>query len=107
MLKAIDDHETTSLEVREQRQSRYEFIQHWLDALKNWERELASEGLQYDRVEVSSGGYLTFTLSSPPPDNLDWADDAPMAVERVDGEYRTTVSVGDLDRYTRAADQNI
>ncbi len=95
MLKALDDHETTTLEVREQRQSRREFIQHWLDALKNWERELATEGLQYSRVE-ESGGYFTFTLSNSPPDNLDWADDTPMAIARVDGEYLTTVPVGDL-----------
>ena len=98
LLAALDAHEKENTTAQEQRRSRRDFIQHWLDALRKQERELADSGLEYDGIDEADD-YLSFTLTEPPPDSLTWAEDAPLAVaasgQSANGQRRT-VPVGNL-----------
>ena len=82
MLAKLSTYETVGSVMRERRSSRRDFIEHWDQALSLQRKRIEGGelGLEYsDLVEVN--GYLQFTLSEPPPDNLDWEDDKPLAVK--------------------------
>ena len=98
LLQTLDAQAKTDSAVHEQRRSRRDFVQHWLDALRDQERRLADSGLAYDGVDERDG-FLVFNLAEPPPDNLDWSEDAALAVsastQPSSGQPRT-VPVGNL-----------
>ena len=98
LLAALDTQAEANSADQDQRRSRRDFIQHWLDALRNQERTLADSGLEYDRVDEGDE-FLIFNLTEPPPDNLDWWEDSPLAVassgQSSNGQLRT-VPVGNL-----------
>ena len=98
LLAVLDAQAEANSADQEQRRSRGDFIQHWLDALRYQERRLADSGLEYDQVDAGDGS-LIFSLTEPPPDNLDWWEDSPLAVaassQPSNGQPRT-VPVGNL-----------
>ena len=92
--------EKESQESRERRSSRKEFIEHWYQVIRGKEQELAEAGLNYLEVEKNeASGWLKFTLSEPPPDNMDWDEGAPLAVgipSQSPNRGPRSVSVGSL-----------
>lgn len=66
---------------QQKRASRYEFIEKWNAALRNGRRKIEQEAtsLTYNRIVIEPD-YLQFSLANPPPDDLDWVDDVPLAV---------------------------
>ena len=98
LLEALDAEAKSNSAVQEQRRSRRDFVQHWLDALRNQERKLADSGLEYEWVG-ERGGFLVFNLTEPPPDNLDWSEDSPLAIavsSQPSNRHPRTVPVGNL-----------
>ena len=84
---------------RESRQSRREFIEQWQSVLNRQERRINEDGLRYEQV-TDAGDFWEFTLSEPPPDNLNWMAEAPLAVEvpsNTTAGHPRTVPVGNLD----------
>lgn len=84
---------------RENRQSRREFIDNWQSVLNRQEQRISENGLRYEEV-ADAGDSWEFTLSEPPPDNLEWEDEAPLAVEipsATTAGHPRTVPVGNLD----------
>ncbi len=81
LLAKLSTYETIGSVRRERRDSRRDFIEHWDRALSLQRKRIESGelGLEYSNL-VEVNGYLNFTLSEPPPDNLDWEDDKPLAV---------------------------
>ena len=81
MLAKLSTYETVGAVRRERRSSRRDFIEHWNRALIQQRNriERGELALEYSSL-VEDEGYLQFTLSEPPPDNLDWEDDKPLAV---------------------------
>lgn len=81
LLSILNSYETVGAVKHERRSSRREFIERWRVALSNdlnrIEREASS--LPYSEV-VEEPDYLRFTLTTPPPDGLNWEDDTPLAV---------------------------
>ena len=98
LLAELDAHESSMSTAREQRNSRKDFIQRWLDILSRWRQEAVDSGLEYIRVDEEAD-YLTFTLNEQFPDNLQWTEDTPLAVaatgQQSDGQLRP-VQVGNL-----------
>ncbi len=98
LITVLDAHEKGNAAAQEQRRSRRDFVQHWLDALRKQEQQLADSGLEYRQVEEKDES-LIFTLDEPPPDNLNWAEDVPLAVttsgQSANGQWRN-LSVGSL-----------
>ena len=80
LLAELDTYESVGAVSQERRGSRREFIEHWNTALKKRRKQFEREGLAYSRVRQDLD-YLWFTLTKPPPDNLDWQDDAPLAAK--------------------------
>lgn len=84
---------------RENRQSRRAFIERWQSVLDRQEQRISENGLRYEQV-TDAGDCWEFTLSEPPPDDLNWMGEAPLAVEvpsnTTTGRPRT-VPVGNLD----------
>ncbi len=79
---------------REQRHSRLEFIQQWLDVLNRQKRDLTNQGLEYEKVDETQEG-LKFTLTKPPPDDLGWTEDSPLVVQNSNKKHRYE-AIGDL-----------
>ena len=94
LLAALDAHQKENSDARKRSRSRREFIQQWLDVLKEQELHLKGQRLEYEKVDETRG-VLRFTLAKPPPDDLEWPEDSPLAVEMSDGRP-TDMSVGDL-----------
>ena len=82
-LADLDTYETVGAVQEDRRRSRRDFIEVWSAALsKNRSRiEGGASVLAYSEV-VEDSDYLRFTLANPPPDNLDWEDDTPLAVRQ-------------------------
>ena len=82
-LADLDTYETVGAVQENRRRSRRDFIETWSTALsKNRNRiEGEASALAYSEV-VEDPDYLRFTLTGPPPDNLDWDDDTPLAVRQ-------------------------
>lgn len=85
--------------TRENRQSRREFIEQWQSVLNRQERRISENVLRYEQV-ADAGDCWKFTLSEPPPNDLNWEEEAPLAIERhsntTTGRLHT-VPVGNLD----------
>ncbi len=79
LLAQLDAHESSLTSAREQRSSRKDFIQRWLDILSKQQQVAEDSGLEYANVE-EEGEYLIFTLTEQFPDNLQWAEDTPLVV---------------------------
>ena len=89
---ALEAHKTENAAAKEQRRSRREFIQQWLDVLNRKKRDLTKSGLEYEKVGKAQEG-LEFTLAVPPPDDLGWAEDSPLAVQKKKNRYE---AIGEL-----------
>ena len=100
LLRQFAAFEKESQESREQRSSRKDLIEHWYQVIRRREQELAEAGLDYREVERNeASGWLKFTLSEPPPDNMDWDEGAPLAVSipsQSPNRGPRSVSVGNL-----------
>ena len=95
LLAALAAHKKENAAAREQRRSRLEFIQQWLDVLKRQKQNLTNqEGLEYEKVDEAQEG-LKFTLARPPPDGLGWTEDSPLAVQS-SNKKRRYEAIGDL-----------
>ena len=76
---------------------RREFIDRWQAALSRQEQRLAETGLAYSKV-TDAGSYWEFELTEPPPDNLDWTEEAQLAVALPQaGGRQHSLPVGSLD----------
>ena len=99
LIEQLASFERENTAERENRRSRRDFIERWQSALERQKRSISANGLRYDRV-ADNGDYWQFTLSEPPPNELNWPEEAPLAVE-IPGATTTrsprTVSVGDLE----------
>ena len=94
LLAALAAHKKESAAAREQHHSRLEFIQQWLDVLNRQKRSLSNQGLEYEKVNETQEG-LKFTLAMPPPDDLGWTEDSPLAVQSSNKKSRYE-PIGDL-----------
>ena len=99
LLESLNNFEVENTAEREYRRSRRDFIERWRFVLDRQEQQVAEHELEYRRVE-DTGDYWQFTLSEPPPDNLNWPDEVPLEVV-ASGITTTTrerrVPVGTLD----------
>ena len=95
LLSEVDTYETVGKVSAERRQSRRGFIENWNIALgRNRNRiEREATSLRYSDASEEPDHWL-FTLVNLPPDNLDWEDDAPLAVRANPDAPR--VSIGNL-----------
>ena len=99
LLERLNDFEEGSTAERGFRRSRRDFIERWRSALDRQAQQVTENELEYRRVE-DSGDYWQFTLSEPPPDNLNWPHEVPLEV--VSAGVTTTararrIPVGTLD----------
>ena len=83
LLARLDTYETVGAVSERRRLSRREFIEHWDIALRKKRSHIEGQAptLRYSGVTEDSD-YLQFTLTDPPPDDLDWEDDTPLAVKQ-------------------------
>ena len=79
LLERLNGFEQENAVEREYRRSRRDFIERWRSALDRQEQQVAEHELEYRQVD-DTGDYWQFTLSEPPPDNLNWPDEAPLEV---------------------------
>ena len=79
LLAELDTFENKEAGSQERRRSRREFIERWDTELREKRNRIESEALDYSNVSEDPD-YLRFTLAKPPPDNLDWEYEAPLAV---------------------------
>ena len=95
MLAELSTHRTVGSVKRERRESRREFVERWNQALSGERNRIKQSAatLVYTRVEETPD-YLRFTLAKPPSDDLDWEEDAPLAVRESDRSR--LAPVGDL-----------
>ena len=98
LFETLDRFESENAVVRENRRSKRDFIDRWQAVLDQQERKITESGLKYESV-VETDDAFRFALSEPPPDNLDWVEDDPLAVE-IPGQTSTgrsrTHQVGSL-----------
>ena len=80
LMEQLDRFESENTATHENRRSRRDFIDRWQAVLDRQERRITESGLKYESV-VATDDSLRFTLSEPPPDDLDWVEDDPLAVE--------------------------
>ena len=80
LIEQLRNFERSNTAERENRRSRRDFIERWQSALSRQEQRVSESGLPYIRVEESeeSQDYWRFTLSEPPPDNLNWPEEVPL-----------------------------
>lgn len=97
LLEQLAEFERANTAEREGRRNRREFIDQWQAALFRQEQRLSETGLAYSKV-TDAGSYWEFELTDPPPDDLDWPEEAPLAVTlpQTGGRLRS-ISVGNLD----------
>ena len=79
LIEGLADFESAKTVQLDSRHSRRDFIDRWRSALSKEERLIAEGGLRYQQVK-DAGDCLQFILSESPPDNLNWPDEAHMAV---------------------------
>lgn len=97
LLERLAEFERTNTAERQGRRVRREFIDSWQAALSRQEQRLAETGLAYSKV-TDAGSYWEFELTEPPPDNLDWPEEAQLeAGLPPDGGRQRRVPVGSLD----------
>lgn len=97
LLEQLAEFERANTAEREGQRSRREFIDQWQAALARQEQLLSETGLAYSKV-TDAGNYWAFELTEPPPDDLDWPQEVPLAVTlpQAGGRPRS-VPVGSLD----------
>lgn len=113
LLAELNSHKTVGAVNQEKRMSRREFIDSWNIALTNGRRRLEREAptLEYRDVIVDHDR-VQFTLSSTPPDDLNWADGTPLAVRASSNQLlpvgnlveirgRTVETARDIRRFDR------
>ena len=98
LIEQLGNFEKSNTEEQESRRSRQNFIERWQSALSRQEQRISENGLPYQRVE-DAGNCWQFTLSEPPPDDLNWTEE--IALEAIASRTTTTrhprrVSVGNL-----------
>ena len=83
LLSELDTYETVGKVSDERRQSRRDFIENWNIALSRNRNRIEREAtaLRYSEVSEESD-HWRFSLVDLPPDDLDWEDDAPLAVRQ-------------------------
>ena len=97
LLEQLAEFERANTAEWESRRNRREFIDQWQGALARQEQRLSETGLDYSKV-TDAGSYWAFELTEPPPDDLDWPEEAPLAVTWSQGGGRPrSVPVGSLD----------
>ena len=97
LLEQLAEFERTNTAEREGRRSRREFIDQWQAALSRQEQSLSETGLDYSKV-TDAGSYWEFELTEPPRDDLDWPEEAPLAVTLPQAGGRSrSLPVGSLD----------
>ena len=98
LIEQLRNSEMSNTAERENRRSRRDFIERWQSALSRQEQRISENGLQYDAVEETED-YCQFTLSEPPPDNLNWPEEVALEATALNptttGRPRS-VSVGNL-----------
>ena len=98
LFEMLERFENENAAVRENRRSKRDFIDRWQAVLDQQERKITESGLKYESV-VETDDAFRFALSEPPPDDLDWVEDDPLAVE-IPGQTSTgrsrTYQVGSL-----------
>ena len=80
LIEQLANFEKANAAERENRRSRRDFIARWEAVLDRQERRIGENSLQYEKV-ADSGDSWQFTLTEPPPNDLNWAEEAPLAVE--------------------------
>ena len=95
LLSELDTYETVGAVSYERRQSRRGFIENWNIALSRNRSRIEREAvaLRYSDVSEESD-HWRFSLVDPPPDTLEWEDDAPLAVRENADAPR--LSIGNL-----------
>lgn len=95
LLSELDTYETVGKVSNERRQSRRDFIENWNIALSRNRNRIEREAtaLRYSDVSEESD-HWRFSLVDLPPDDLDWEDDAPLAVRENTNAPR--LSIGNL-----------
>ena len=80
LIEQLANFEKENTAQRENRRSRRDFIEQWQSVLDRQERRIGENGLQYEQAE-DAGDCWQFILTEPPPNSLNWTEDAPLAVE--------------------------
>ena len=93
LLAELDTFENIGAVSQERWRSRLEFIERWDTVLRESRNRIEKEALDYSNVSEEPD-YSRFTLTKPPPDNLDWVSDAPLAVR--ESRQSRIQSVGNL-----------
>ena len=95
LLSGLDTYESVGNVSDEQRRSRRDFIENWNIALSRNRNRIEREAtaLRYFDVTEESD-HWRISLVDPPPDNLDWEDDAPLAVR--ENAEAPRLSIGNL-----------
>ncbi len=94
LMAELNSHKTVGAINQEKRTSRREFIDSWNVALSKGRRRLEREAPTLDYCDVVvDHDRVQFTLSSTPPDDLNWADGTPLAVRASDNQQ---LPVGEL-----------
>ena len=97
LLEQLTEFERANTAEREGRRNRREFIDQWQAALSRQEQSFSETGLDYSKV-TDAGSYWEFELTEPPPDDLDWPEEAPLAVTLPQAGGRSrSLPVGSLD----------
>ena len=78
----LDTFEAADLVSEERRRNKRDFIEGWQRALRESRSRIETHAsmLRYSRVQEEPR-YLRFDLVQPPPDDLDWQDDMPLAAK--------------------------
>lgn len=80
LLAALDTYENIGVVSQERWRSRRDFIERWDAELRRSRNRIEREVIDYSNVSEDPD-YLRFTLVKAPRDNLDWENEAPLAVK--------------------------
>lgn len=94
LLSRVDTHGTVSVVANERQRSRRDFIERWNVELARSRNRIVGEAASLTYSSVSNElSHWRFVLDSAPPDDLNWEDDTPLAVQADTGQF---TPVGDL-----------
>ena len=88
LLTELDTYEKVGSVTHERRVSRRDFVERWNVALSRSRNQIERQAsaISYSDV-VEETNYLRFTLNTLPPDNLEWKDDTPLAIRRLNESH--------------------
>ena len=99
LIEQLANFEKENTAERQNRRFRLDFIARWESVLDRQERRISENGLRYEKV-ADAGYCWQFTLTEPSPNNLNWPEEAPLAVE-IPGQTTTmrprTEPIGNLE----------